>query len=403
MSSRFSQRTSWDTAENALASAVRQARASGRDLIDLTLSNPTLCGFHYDVASILSALDNPAAMAYDPSPCGILSAREAVASYYADHQAAVDPEQLLLTTSTSEAYSFLFRLLCDPGDAVLAAQPSYPLFDFLADLDDVRLQPYPLFYDFGWWIDCAELERRITPRTRAILLVHPNNPTGHVTRRPESERLEQICARHDLALIVDEVFLDYGAFDGPDAAIESFAAGPHPCLKFVVSGLSKIAALPQMKVGWIAAFGPEQDRRSALARLEIIADTLLSMNAPAQHALPRWLAGRKPICAQIRQRVAENLSLLRGAGVLSVLPVEAGWSAVLRLPQKSSSTELALTLIQQAGVLVHPGSFYGLAGSHSAVVSLIGPTADFRRGVEKLKQWFESDQLPPAVPALSDE
>ena len=185
------------------------ARPSGRRLIDLTVSNPTVCGFHYDAEAILAALSDPRALVYDPDPRGMRSAREAVAGYYADHGAVIDPDAVILTTSTSEGYGYLFRLLCDAGDEVLVAQPSYPLFDFLADLEDVRLRPYPLFYDYGWWIDFAELERRIGPRTRAIVLVHPNNPTGHATRAGERRRLEEICARHGLALIVDEVFLDY--------------------------------------------------------------------------------------------------------------------------------------------------------------------------------------------------
>lgn len=357
-------------------------------LIDLTVSNPTMCGFDYDAEAVLGGLSNPASLSYDPDPRGIRSAREAVADYYASHHAVVDPDDTILTTSTSEAYSFLFRLLCDPGDEVLVAQPSYPLFDFLADLDDVRLRPFPLFEDFGWWIDFAELERSIGARTRAIVLVHPNNPTGHGTGGAERLQLEALCAERNLALIVDEVFLDYGV-TGP---VESFATGSHPCLKFVVSGLSKIAALPQMKVGWLACFGPEQEKREALARLEVIADTFLSMNAPAQHALPRWLGGRESIQRQIAARVRANLSILRQSGVAS-LPVEAGWSAVLRVPQNRGSADLAETLVREAGVVVHPGSFYGLPRPHSIVVSLIGPSADFLIGVETLKRWCEPKEL----------
>jgi len=206
--SRFSARTSWDVGESSYAAAVREARASGRRVYDLTISNPTRCRFVYD-ANLLGALGDLRALVYDPDPRGLAVAREAVAGYYADHGAAVTASDLVLTTSTSESYSYLFRLLCDPGDEVLVAQPSYPLFDFLADLDDVRLRPYPLFYDHGWWIDFAELERAITPRTRAVLVVHPNNPTGHWTGTSERELLEALCVRHGLALIVDEVFLDY--------------------------------------------------------------------------------------------------------------------------------------------------------------------------------------------------
>jgi len=385
----FSNRTAWDLAEAPLTAAIREARAGGRELIDLTLSNPTICGFQYDPEAILKPLQTETALIYDPDPRGIASARAAVARYYAGHHAEVDPNHLILTTSTSEAYSFLFRLLCDPGDQVLVAQPSYPLFDFLATLDDVQLQPYSLFYDFGWWIDFAELERRITHRTRAILLVHPNNPTGHATSLAERHQLEALCQRHSLALIVDEVFLDYALTE----PIASFAIGPHRCLTFVVSGLSKIAALPQMKVGWLVAFGPSGLRDSALARLEIVADTFLSMNAPAQHALPGWLAGREAIQHQILDRIRQNLATLRGSPNLTHLPVHAGWSAVLHLPQNLSSATLAEALAKEAGVIVHPASFYGMPGNHRIVVSLIGPADSFKQGIEKLNQWCEPRKL----------
>jgi alanine-synthesizing transaminase len=383
MSSRFSRRTNWDIGENLLAKAVREARANGGEIVDLTVSNPTVCGFDYDADAVLGALDNRGAMSYNPTPRGILSARESVTSYYAEHGAIVDPDQVILTTSTSEAYSLLFRLLCDPGDAVMVAEPSYPLFEYLADLDDVRLEHYVLFYDFGWWVDFAELERRITTQTRALILVHPNNPTGHATTKSERERIEQLCVRCGLALIVDEVFLDYGL----QGRIESFTVGPHPCLTFVVSGLSKIAALPQMKVGWIAAFGPESD--AALARLEVVADTFLSMNAPAQHALPNWLAGREVVARQIRERVRANLDTLSDLA----LPVEAGWSAIVRLPQRIGSRDLAERLVREAGVIVHPGSFYGITRQNYIVVSLLGSHEEFRKGVNILNEWCEPKKL----------
>ena len=380
--SRFSSRTSWDLGESGLSTAIKAARAAGRDLIDLTLSNPTVCGFDYDAEAILRPLGEARALRYDPDPCGMLDARRAVAEYYATHQARVDPGQIMLTTSTSEAYSFLFRLLCDAGDEVLVAQPSYPLFDFLATLDDVRLVPYPLFYDFGWWIDLAELEQRITPRTRAILLVHPNNPTGHATSGAERLQLEAICLKHDVALIVDEVFLDYGM----QGAIPSFAAGDHGCLKFVVSGVSKIAALPQMKVGWLAAFGPES--RSALERLEVIADTFLSMNAPAQLALPQWFKGGEATRRQIVRRIRQNLDVVAGAAGVTYLPVEAGWSVVLQVPQSRGNALLAEMLVAEAGLIVHPGSFYQLPGEHRIVVSLIVPAESFAKGIAALENWL---------------
>jgi alanine-synthesizing transaminase len=380
VSYRFSARTGWDVGESGFAAAIREAKAAGRELVDLTVSNPTVCGFEYDSEGILGALSGASAMTYDPDPRGMRSAREAVAGYYADHGAGIDPDAVVLTTSTSEGYGYLFRLLCDAGDEVLVAQPSYPLFDFLAELEDVRLRVYPLFYDFGWWIDFAELERRIGPRTKAIVVVHPNNPTGHATRAAERMRLEEICAQHGLALIVDEVFLDYPL--GEEVRLESFAVGKPLVLTFVLSGMSKIAGLPQMKVGWIVGLGPEEARRQAMGRLEVIADTFLSMNAPVQLALPVWLAGRRGIQGQIQERVRGNLRSAKDCGV-EVLRVEAGWSAVLRLAQGGGG-DVAEDLLREAGVVVHPGSFYGIAEAGRVVVSLIGAADEFARGMQKI-------------------
>ncbi len=379
MSQRFSSRTNWDLGESSFAEAIRLARASGRNLIDLTVSNPTICGFQYDTAAILEPLSDPGSLTYDPDPRGMRSAREAVAAYYSDHGANVDPDSITLTTSTSEGYGYLFRLLCDSGDEILVPQPSYPLFDYLADLEDVRLRPYTVFYDYGWWIDFAELESRIGPKTCAILLVHPNNPTGHATRRHERERLEQICVRHGLALIVDEVFLDYPhAADQP----ETFAMGPHPALTFVLSGMSKVAGLPQMKVGWIAAFGDDIIRRSALTRLEVIADTFLSMNAPAQIALPTWLTTRKEIQRQILHRLSANYRSIKACG-LEPLRTDAGWSAVIRLHRLGVGAD---ELLSKANVVVHPGSFYGIAEAERIVVSLITPEPEFSTGMDLISK-----------------
>ncbi len=322
-------------------------------------------------------------MVYDPDPQGMRSAREIVAGYYRGHGAVVDPNALVLTTSTSEGYGYLFRLLCDAGDEALVAQPSYPLFDFLADLEDVKLRPYPLFYDYGWWIDFAELERRIGPRTRAIVVVHPNNPTGHGTKVAERQRLQEICVRNGLALIVDEVFLDYSLARADSEELVSFAVGPHPVLTFVLSGMSKIAGLPQMKAAWIAGFGPEVIRQEAMGRLEVIADTFLSMNAPVQLALPSWLEGRKGIQEQIRERVRVNLACAEGSGV-EVFRMEAGWSAILRLPRVKECEDVAEELLKEHGVVVHPGTFYGIADEGRIVVSLIGPRNEFAVGMERI-------------------
>jgi alanine-synthesizing transaminase len=381
VSYRFSARTGWDVGESGFAAAIREARAAGRDLVDLTVSNPTVCGFDYDAAAILAPLASAGAMTYDPDPRGMRVAREAVAGYYADHAAGVNPDQVVMTTSTSEGYGYLFRLLCDAGDEVLVAQPSYPLFDFLADLEDVRLKAYPLFYDYGWWIDFAELERRIGPRTKAIVVVHPNNPTGHATGAAERVRLEEVCARHGLALIVDEVFLDYPVAEGE--RLKSFAVGPHPALTFVLSGMSKIAGLPQMKVGWIVGLGPEGERLRAMERLEVVADTFLSMSAPVQQALPVWLAGRLRVQEQIRRRVRENLRVVGEAGVES-LQLEAGWSAILRLPQVVGGEMPVEMALLEAGVIVHPGGFYGITGGGRVVVSLIGRGDEFAEGMGRI-------------------
>ena len=343
-------------------------------------------------------------MTYDPDPCGMLRAREAVGRYYGERGATVRPENIFLTTSTSEAYSWLFRLLCDPGDEVLIAQPSYPLFDFLAQIEDVRLVPYPLFYDHGWQIDFAGLWERVTPRTKAIAVVHPNNPTGHFTKDAERRELGQICAAHGLALIVDEVFLDYPFADsgaegdsplcGPRSfgRGRSFAGGDPLCLTFVLSGISKIAALPQMKAAWIAALGPEAELSEALARVEIVADTFLSMNAPVQCALPAWLAGCGSLQEQIRARTGANLrsldQMLLQNPAVTRLEVEAGWYAVLRVPAFERDEDLAVRLVEEHGVSVHPGYFFGFAGEGWLVVSLLGPEEEFRRGIEGIGSRF---------------
>jgi alanine-synthesizing transaminase len=384
----FSKRTAWNTEETTLARAHRDHVCAGLPLADLTASNPTGCGFVYD-PNLLTALTDPQALVYDPQPRGLLRARQAVTAYYADHGATVDPGQVILTTSTSEAYSFLFRLLCDAGSEVLVPQPSYPLFDYLAELDDVRLKAAPLVYDFGWQIDPEGFRRAITPATRAIVLVHPNNPTGHFTRPWEAAELAQLCRDHDLALIVDEVFLDYSF--GDSAA--TFASGLDGVSVYVVSGLSKIAALPQMKAAWIVATGPK--RIAALDRLEVIADTFLSMSAPVQAALPTWLSSRGGIQQQVRQRVTANLTELDRKLVLlpaiDRLRADAGWYAVLRIPALKPDEQTVLELLHR-GVWTHPGYFFGTPSSGWLVLSLLAREQEFRDGVARLVDYFETDQ-----------
>ena len=385
---RFSERTNWNTEESGLARAHRLRAEAGEPIADLTASNPTRCGFAYD-PQLLAALTDPEALDYDPQPRGLLRARQAVCDYYASHRVSLKPEQITLTTSTSEAYSFLFRLLCDAGSEILVPQPGYPLFDFLAVLDDVRIKPVPFVYDHGWQIDPESFRRAITPLTRAIVLVHPNNPTGHFTKPWEAKELAQICREFDLALIVDEVFLDYefpGSFSGKPV---SFAAGIEGVPVFVVSGLSKIAGLPQMKAAWIVAAGPEA--LAAQERLEVIADTFLSMNAPVQCALTAWLKGREAIQQQIRGRTAANLAeldrQLSRLPEVSRLEVEGGWYAILRIPALQPDERTVLALLER-GVWVHPGYFFGMPPSGWLVVSLLGPVAEFKRGVSGLADYL---------------
>jgi alanine-synthesizing transaminase len=385
---RFSKRTDWNTEESELARAHRERLQAGLPIADLTASNPTRCGFSYP-SGLLEALTDPHALNYDPQPRGLLRAREAVCRYYAEHNIAIDPAQIVLTTSTSEAYSYLFRLLCDPEAEILVPQPGYPLFDFLATLDDVRVKPAALVYDHGWQIDPEGIRRAITSQTRAIVLVHPNNPTGHFTKPWEAEELAIICREFDLSLIVDEVFLDYG-FGG---AGKTFASGLDGVPVFVVSGLSKIAGLPQMKAAWIAVTGPEL--AEALDRLEIIADTFLSMNAPVQCALSEWLRGRAPIERQILERVTTNLAELdrRLEHLPSVqrLVVEGGWYAVVRVPALQPDEKTVLDLLER-GVWLHPGYFFAMPESGWLVVSLLGSTEEFSTGVAILMDYFGTHQ-----------
>lgn len=385
---RFSSRTNWNTEETELARAHRLRIQAGLPVADLTASNPTRCGFQYP-ANLLDALADPRALDYDPQPRGMLSARQAVCGYYSDHGVALDPAQIVLATSTSEAYSYLFRLLCEAGSEVLVLQPGYPLFDFLATIDDVKLRAVSLVYDHGWQIDPEAIRRAITPAARAIVLVHPNNPTGHFTKPWEAAELARVCRESDLSLIVDEVFLDYSA--GPME--RSFATGLEGVPVFVVSGLSKIAGLPQMKAAWIAATGPEKD--AALEKLEVIADTFLSMNAPVQLALPAWLSGRHAIEQQIRQRVVENLAELDAqlarVPALERLAFEGGWYAVLRIPAVAPDEKTALELLDR-GVLIHPGYFFGLPESGWLVTSLLSSRSEFSTGVTALLGYLRMAQ-----------
>jgi alanine-synthesizing transaminase len=381
----FAKRTHWNLALNPLAEALAKHRAAGKPLIDLTVSNPTECGFTYDSETILNALRNPAALRYEPNPKGLVVAREAVAQYYAERGDRVGVDDMLLTTSTSEAYSWAFRLLCDAGDEVLVPAPSYPLLGFLADLQDVTLVRYPLFHDHGWHIDMHELERGITPRTRAVVVVHPNNPTGNYCKPSEMQRLGEICGQRGLAIVADEVFLDY-ALDG--VRRPSFV-GSAEALTFTMSGVSKICGLPQMKVAWVVASGPAAQRKEALERLEVIADTYLSMNAPLQWGLGAMLGTRHGFQGQLMQRVRGNLAeldrhLAAGQGVGKRLVAEGGWYAVLQGFGRWEDPDDEAGRMLERGVLAHPGHFYDFRSDGYVVLSLLAQEADLALGLNKL-------------------
>jgi alanine-synthesizing transaminase len=388
----FSDRTNWTLARNRLTEAIQEVRSSGARVLDLTISNPTRVGLRYDQPVILQALASPQAMDYDPHPRGLLGARGAVAVYYHEHDVrSLDPDQLVLTTSTSEGYSFVFRLLCNPGDELLVPNPSYPLCEFLADLQDVRLVPYPLIYDHGWQMDFPVLRKALTKRTRGVVVVHPNNPTGSYVHPHEREALNRFCHEHSLALIADEVFLDYAHHR---AGRLTFASN-QDVLTFTLSGVSKISALPQMKVAWIATSGPAAEVELAQARLEVISDTYLSMNAPIQWATHALLDQRKSIQLQLLARVLGNLAeldrQLAGQKACQRLHVEGGWYAVARVPVTRTDEELAVDLLRRKSVLVHPGHFYDFAGDGYLVLSLIGPEAEFAEAIGRVLELMTVD------------
>ena len=383
----FSRRTEWNLTPNRLTLAHQEALSSGKKIIDLTISNPTRAEIQYNETAILDALRNPQALHYDPQPKGLRSAREAVAAYYAP---TIGPESLILTTSTSEGYSFVFRLLCNPDDEILVPKPSYPLFDFLAELQDVSLVPYSLIYDHAWQIDFHSLENALTPKSRGIVLVHPNNPTGSYVSVDEGRQLNELCHRHKLAMIVDEVFLDYAH----DVDHKPSFATSRDALTFTLSGISKISALPQMKLAWITVSGPPTDVATAMRRLEIIADTYLSLNAPVQLAAPVLLDQRKTIQPQLMSRIRANLAeldrQLATQKSCTRLAIQGGWYAVARIPVTGSDEDFAIDLLQRSGVLVHPGHFYDFPTDGYLVLSLISAEEDFRNGVFALLQFANS-------------
>jgi len=380
----FSTRTRWDLTPNRLASLVAAKRAAGARLLDLTESNPTRAGIRCP-ADLLVALAQDAARGYEPLPFGLPAAREAAAADFARRGCDVPAERVCLTASTSEAYSFLFKLLADPGDDVLVPRPGYPLFDFLGALESVAVRSYELRYDGAWHLDVGAVEAEVGPRTRAVVVVNPNNPTGAFLHADELLALQELCARRSLALVSDEVFADFAFAPGRDRV--GSVAGDSPCLAFAMGGLSKSCGLPQLKLAWTAVSGPPALRDDALARLEVVADTFLSVSTPVQVAAPALLARREELQRPIAARVRANLDHVRSrvAGTpATLLEPEGGWYAVLRVPATLSEEERVVRLVEAAGVLVHPGYFFDFPREAYLVVSLLTPEADLAEGLGRV-------------------
>ena len=383
---KFAQRTNWTLKENKLTQRLRRLRQSGEPILDLTESNPTRCGFAYPERKILSALGCPADLSYVPNPKGLLQAREAVCRYYARRQVSVEPEQVFLTSSTSEAYSFLFRLLADPNERVLFPRPSYPLFDFLGGLNDLTVDYYPLIYDDGWRPDFEKFRTALDKPARALVLVNPNNPTGSFVKEADFLFLNALAVQKQVPIISDEVFVDY-VFNKKTAGF-SLIQG-HDNLIFTLGGLSKALALPQMKISWILVNGPSRLVKKASARLEVIADTYLSVSTPVQNSLSRWLdlqpGIQKAVLTRVRSNRKKLMEGLEGMSGCRYLKADGGWNAVLRLPSSCREEAFVLDLLEKDHVLVYPGYFFDFAEESHVVISLLPAENVFQPALERLK------------------
>ncbi|MCM8795059.1 MAG: pyridoxal phosphate-dependent aminotransferase [Candidatus Omnitrophica bacterium] len=387
----FSERTDWDLSPNRLFKKKEELTAGGVAILDLTESNPTRCGFLYP-SGWLRPFQDPRLLQYEPDPAGFLEVRKAVASIYRAKGVPVGHEQIVLTASTSEAYHFLLRILCDPGDEILVPVPSYPLFDYLAQLSDVRTVPYPLVYENGWSIPADRLRGQVSPITRAAVVVHPNNPTGSCLTAGEKEEVLAVCGRAGIPLISDEVFAEY--IMEPRREIPPTLVGDPRVLVFSLGGISKFLGLPQMKMGWIAVTGPDQQVRKAVGRLELIADTYLSVNTPVQIAFPEWCASAASMQEQIRLRLRSNRRRLEewliGSGI-RLLASDGGWSAVLEIGGVRDEEEFALRLLTEHRVLVYPGYFFDFEKPGICVVSLLVEEGKLRDGIGRLLACLEKD------------
>ena len=386
----FAQRTNWKLMPNALTKLVEDFRQEGKPLLDLTESNPTRCGFSYPEKQILNAFTQTDNLVYTPSPRGLLNARLAVCQYYAQREISVDPQNIFLTASTSEAYSYLFRLLADPQDRILFPSPSYPLFEYLCHLNDLKMETYQLIYDQnGWRPDLEKFRLSIEENPRAVVLVNPNNPTGSFIKEGDFVVMNSLCAEKQIPIISDEVFFDYG-YDFNRSYFTTLKQEEH--LTFVMGGISKSLGLPQMKLSWIIAKGSQPIIQTALERLEIIADTYLSPSIPVQNALQEWFHWQQLIQKKIKERVSTNrqwlLEKVAEKGSCQYLKSEGGWYAILKLPSEIQEEDFVITLLRKSQVIVYPGYFFDFVDCPYIVVSLLPENALFQEAVTKIVQHF---------------
>lgn len=381
----FSSRSDWTLTPNQLTARLTEIEASGAQILDLTESNPTQVGLQYPTDIVLSSLTDPNNLSYHPSPLGQQEARETIAEYYDSKGIYVNSNQILVTSSTSEAYSMIFRLIANPGDHILMPRPSYPLFHFLASLNDIELASYALTYQKYWKIDFEDIRKSYKPkRTKGIVLVNPNNPTGSYIKKDELTKLNQFAEGNQLCIISDEVFSDF-QWDKKIEGIPSLA-GNQKALTFTLSGISKVLALPQMKLSWIVVNGPKGLIKQAFDRLEIISDTYLSANTPVQNALHHWMKLKDKMQKQILKRVSANRTFLSKHSSFEMLHAEGGWYAVLKLPKNKTEEEWALEFLEKDHVLVHPGYFYDFQSEAYAIVSLLTETAAFEEAITKISK-----------------
>jgi alanine-synthesizing transaminase len=412
MISQFSKRTDWKTEPNELSAKLERLKSSGVSIIDLTESNPTRCRFQYLNSAWLVPFNDPSNLAYEPAPMGILRARQVIQNDYRAKNIHISPDQIFLTSSTSDAYSSIFRLLLNPNDRILIPQPSYPLFQFLADLNDVAIDRYPLIYDGEWRIDLNRLANEIKKETKAIVLVHPNNPTGSYVKKSELKELVKIAKEKSIALISDEVFYDYNLEENSGRA--GSLAENKEVLTFTLGGISKMLGLPQMKLAWTVINGPEHIVADALERLEIIQDTFLSVNTPVQNALESWFARKNEAQEEIKNRIKENQNFFKSlldaqqqkrgqvlnlrqepVSFFEYLEPEGSWYGILKLPNTQSEEAWVMQLLEEDHVFVHPGYFFDFEDGTHAVISLIVEPNAFQKGVSRILKRIRNEAGAP--------